>query len=73
MNTTMSDDENREDAETDFSDRHVSIDTIAGKVVAKDDRASLEELEETANRLMDRAEEVHERFTEETDSGGSFQ
>lgn len=66
----MSNEQNREDAETDFSDRHVSIDTIAGKIVVKDDRASLEELEETANRLMDRAEDVHERFTEETESGG---
>lgn len=69
----MSDEENRENAETDFSDRHVSIETIAGKVVAKDDRASLEELEETANRLMDRVEEVHEKFTEETESRGMHQ
>ena len=65
----MSDNEN---ASSDISDRHVRVDTLIGEVVVRDDRADLEEIESTAERLLDRAEEIHEKHTHRTDGDGVY-
>lgn len=66
----MSDD--NENAQTDFSDRHIRVDSAVGEVVVRDDRADLSELEETADALLDRAEELYDEHVNETDSDGVF-
>lgn len=54
----------------DYSDRHIRVDAGYFEVVVKDDEKDLGEIEETAYRVMEKAEETVERMTEETDSDG---
>jgi len=61
-----------DEASSDFSDRHVRVKSSVGTVVVRDDREPLSEIEETANRLLDRAEELYEKHSQDSDGDGVY-
>lgn len=54
----------------DYSDNYVKIDVGFYEVLARNDDATLEELEEAAYRLSEHAEEVVGRLGDKTDPNG---
>lgn len=62
-----------ENATTDFSDRHIRVKSAVGEVVVRDDRADLENIEATADRMLDRAEELHEKHVDDTNPNGTYE
>lgn len=62
-----------DDDETQEPEKRIYVESVAGAVTVRDDTAELEDIEATAESLLEKCEEQYVEHVENTDPTGTFE